>query len=71
MNTFSRLCSVTVLDPLELKWPVLETPAFFYDEGKAPADVAAAAAAVKAADCFVLVCILPFSVVFLGGLSAL
>ena len=30
---------VTVLDPIELKLPVLETPAFFYPSGQMPPEV--------------------------------
>jgi chromate reductase len=46
---------VTVLDPLELRLPVLEVPHFYYAEGAAPPELEAAAVKVGAADCFVLV----------------
>jgi NAD(P)H-dependent FMN reductase len=46
---------VTVLDPLELRLPVLEAPQFYYAPGEAPPELEAASAKVEAADAFVLV----------------
>lgn len=46
---------VTVLDPLELRLPVLEAPTFYYAAGEAPPELAAASEKVAAADCFVIV----------------
>ena len=47
---------VTVLDPIELKLPILEKPHFFYrGDDKAPDSLEAAAQAIKNADCYVLI----------------
>ncbi len=46
---------VTVLDPLELRLPILEAPQFYYPPGEAPPELEAASALVGAADAFVLV----------------
>lgn len=46
---------VTVLDPLELRLPVLESPQFYYAPGEAPPELEAASARVEAADAFVIV----------------
>ena len=46
---------VTVLDPLELRLPVLESPQFYYPPGEAPPELEAASAKIEAADAFVIV----------------
>jgi NAD(P)H-dependent FMN reductase len=46
---------VEVLDPLELRLPMLEAPYFYYADGTAPPELEAANAKVRAADCYVIV----------------
>ena len=47
--------NVHVVDPLEVRLPVLEKPHFYYAAGEAPAELDAIAEKLSAADCFVLV----------------
>eukprot|EP00899_Mesostigma_viride_P016216 jgi/Mesvir1/24596/Mv21915-RA.1 len=46
---------VTVLDPVELKLPLLETPHFFYKPGEAPEPLDKLAQIIREADCYVVV----------------
>ena len=46
---------VVILDPTELRLPVLEAPQFYYADGEAPPELEAASAKVDAADAFVII----------------
>jgi len=47
--------TVTVMDPAEIKLPVLEGPAFYYKDEDKPEQLKKLEAQIRAADCFVIV----------------